>query len=158
LPFEQVHNECVRRLGEPSSPSTSQETSSTSSSKQPEHPSGELFSKPFFGGDFCGGSYVDREFLKLRDQNDFDSFEFNIEEIFPVLNQYCKDEIKEKMEKWIIDINFEDLKSMFDLNILVGGLKNVIGVEFESLIYSWFEIYIDDFDEYLLQKANAIMK
>ncbi|GET65655.1 hypothetical protein GLOIN_2v1502209 [Rhizophagus irregularis DAOM 181602=DAOM 197198] len=80
-------------------------------------------SPPFFGGDFCGGSYVDREFLKLRDQNDFDSFEFNIEEIFPVLNQYCKDEIKEKMEKWIIDINFEDLKSMFDLNILVGGLS-----------------------------------
>ncbi|EXX79314.1 hypothetical protein RirG_006820 [Rhizophagus irregularis DAOM 197198w] len=27
------------------------------------------------------------------------------------------------MEKWIIDINFEDLKSMFDLNILVGGLS-----------------------------------
>jgi hypothetical protein len=104
-------------------------------------------------GDFCGGSYVDREFLKflgrklgestinlLRENNygqmqymiqhfcqklkfhfngninDFSPFEFDIEEICPVLKQYCKNDIKEKMEDndWIIDINFEDLKSMFD--------------------------------------------
>ncbi|PKY32714.1 actin-like ATPase domain-containing protein [Rhizophagus irregularis] len=106
-------------------------------------------------GDFCGGSYVDQEFLKflsddekfgestinlLREnnygqlqymiqqfcqklkfhftgsQNDFDSFEFDIEEICPVLKQYCKDDVKDKMEEndWIIEINFEDLKSMFD--------------------------------------------
>ncbi|PKY56733.1 hypothetical protein RhiirA4_477235 [Rhizophagus irregularis] len=63
-------------------------------------------------GDSCGGSYVNREFLSRKlsestinllrknnyDRNDFDSFEFNIEEICPVLKQYCKDEIKEKME------------------------------------------------------------
>ncbi|CAB4435189.1 unnamed protein product [Rhizophagus irregularis] len=42
---ELVHNESVRKLDEPSSPSTSQEASSISSSKQPEHPSGELSSK-----------------------------------------------------------------------------------------------------------------
>jgi molecular chaperone DnaK (HSP70) len=104
-------------------------------------------------GDFCGGSYVDREFLKflsrklgeptiklLREnnynqmqfmiqqfcqkckfhftgnQNDYNPFEFDIEEICPVLKQYCKADVKEKMEEndWIIDINFEDLKSMFD--------------------------------------------
>ncbi|GES81267.1 hypothetical protein GLOIN_2v1502209 [Rhizophagus clarus] len=104
-------------------------------------------------GDFCGGSYVDREFIKflsrklgestinlLREnnygqmqhiiqqfcqnskfhftgnRNEFDFFEFDIEEICPILKQYCKDDIKEKMEDndWIIDVNFEDLKSMFD--------------------------------------------
>ncbi|CAB4400856.1 unnamed protein product [Rhizophagus irregularis] len=104
-------------------------------------------------GDYCGGSYVDREFLKflsrklgqstinmLRENNynqmqymiqqfcqklkfhftgdpaGFEPFEFDIEDICPVLKQYCKDDIKEKMEEndWIIDINFEDLKSMFD--------------------------------------------
>src|SRR4051794_25756140 len=104
-------------------------------------------------GDFCGGSYVDREFLKflsrklgesainlLRENNygqmqymiqqfcrqlkfdftgnrdDFDTFEFDIEENCQVLKQYCKDDIKEKMEDddWVININFEDLKSMFD--------------------------------------------
>ncbi|GES81266.1 hypothetical protein GLOIN_2v1502209 [Rhizophagus clarus] len=104
-------------------------------------------------GDFCGGSYVDREFIKflsrklgestinlLRknnygqmqymiqqfcqklkfhftgNQNDFNPFEFDVEEICPVLKQYCNDNIKEEMEDndWIIDINFEDLKSMFD--------------------------------------------
>ncbi|RIA97903.1 hypothetical protein C1645_732031 [Glomus cerebriforme] len=104
-------------------------------------------------GDFCGGSYVDRKFLKFLNrklgestmnsfrennygqmqymiqqfcqklkfhftgnQSDFDPFEFDIEEICPVLKQYCEDDIKETMEDddWIIDIYFEDLKSMFD--------------------------------------------
>src|SRR6266496_6226942 len=107
-------------------------------------------------GDFCGGSYVDREFLKflnrklgksaikiLRENNygqmqymiqqfcqklkfhftgnpiGFEPFEFDIEEICPVLKQYCKGDIREKMEDddWIIYINFEDLKSMFDPTI-----------------------------------------
>jgi len=104
-------------------------------------------------GDFCGGSYVDREFLKflsrklgqsaiklLRENNygqmqymvqqfcqklkfhftgnpiGFEPFEFDIEEICPVLKQYCKDDIKEELENndWVINISFEDLKSMFD--------------------------------------------
>ncbi|CAB4400866.1 unnamed protein product [Rhizophagus irregularis] len=104
-------------------------------------------------GDFCGGAYVDREFIKflrrklgestinlLKENNygqmqymiqqfcqkskfhftgninDFNSYEFDIEENCPILKQYCNDEIKEKMEDddWIIDINFEDIKSMFD--------------------------------------------
>ncbi|PKY52283.1 actin-like ATPase domain-containing protein [Rhizophagus irregularis] len=120
-------------------------------------------------GDFCGGSYVDREFLKflsrklgestinlLREnnygqmqfmiqqfcqkvkfhftgnQNDFNSFEFDIEEICPVLKQYCKDDIKEKMEDndWIIDINFEDLKSMFDP--VVGKIIRLIRGQLDS--------------------------
>ncbi|RIA97902.1 hypothetical protein C1645_210333 [Glomus cerebriforme] len=120
-------------------------------------------------GDFCGGSYVDREFLKflsrklgeptinlLRENNygqmqymiqhfcqklkfhftgnqsDFDSFEFDIEEICPILKQYCKDDIKEKMEDndWIIDINFEDLKSMFDP--VVGKIIRLIRGQLNS--------------------------
>ncbi|GES81264.1 hypothetical protein GLOIN_2v1030945 [Rhizophagus clarus] len=120
-------------------------------------------------GDFCGGSYVDREFIKflsrklgestinlLREnnygqmqyiiqqfcqkskfhftgnRNDFDSFEFDIEEICPVLKQYCKDDIKEKMESndWIIDINFEDLKSMFDP--VIGKIIRLIRGQLDS--------------------------
>jgi molecular chaperone DnaK (HSP70) len=120
-------------------------------------------------GDFCGGSYVDREFLRflsrklgqstinlLREnnygqmqymtqqfcqqlkfhftgnQNDFDPFEFDIEEICPVLKQYCNDNIKEKMEEndWIIDINFEDLKSMFDP--VVGKIIRLIRGQLDS--------------------------
>ncbi|PKY41154.1 hypothetical protein RhiirA4_454678 [Rhizophagus irregularis] len=55
---------------------------------------------------------------------------------------------------------FHNVMNYFRIIIikLILYLENVIGVEFEVLIYSWFEIYIDDFDEYLLQKANAIMK
>ncbi|CAB5180920.1 actin-like ATPase domain-containing protein [Rhizophagus irregularis] len=120
-------------------------------------------------GDFCGGSYVDREFLKFLsrklgestinllkennygqmqymiqqfcqrvkfhftgNRNDSDSFEFDIEEICPVLKQYCKDDIKEKMEDndWIIDINFEDLKSMFDP--VVGKIIRLIRGQLNS--------------------------
>src|SRR5207248_9068283 len=49
-------------------------------------------------------------------RKDFDFFEFDIDEICPILKEYCKDDIKEKMEDdvWIININFEDLRSMFD--------------------------------------------
>ncbi|CAB4408743.1 unnamed protein product [Rhizophagus irregularis] len=120
-------------------------------------------------GDFCGGSYVDREFIKFLsrrlgkstinllkennygqmqymiqqfcqkskfhftgDRNDFDSFEFDIEEICPILKQYCKDDIKEKMEDndWIIDINFEDIKSMFDP--VVGKIIRLIRGQLNS--------------------------
>ncbi|GBC35700.2 hypothetical protein GLOIN_2v1502209 [Rhizophagus irregularis DAOM 181602=DAOM 197198] len=120
-------------------------------------------------GDFCGGSYVDREFLKFLgrklsestinlfrennygqmqymiqqfcqkvkfhftgNRNDFNAFEFDIEEICPILKQYCKDEIKEKMEDndWIIDINFEDLKSMFDP--VVGKIIRLIRGQLNS--------------------------
>src|SRR6266536_1590057 len=120
-------------------------------------------------GDFCGGSYVDREFLKflsrklgqsainlLRENNygqmqymiqqfcqklkfhftgnrkDFDTFEFDIEEICPVLKQYCKDDIKEQMREndWIIDITFEDLKSMFDP--VIGKIIRLIREQLNS--------------------------
>ncbi|GES81269.1 hypothetical protein GLOIN_2v1502209 [Rhizophagus clarus] len=131
-------------------------------------------------GDFCGGSYVDREFIKflsrklgestinlLREnnygqiqhiiqqfcqkskfhftgnQNDFSPFEFDIEEICPVLKQYCNDNIKEEMEDndWIIDVNFEDLKSMFDPVIgkiirLIRGQLDSIKEEFGKLVPS----------------------
>ncbi|RGB33586.1 hypothetical protein C1646_669189 [Rhizophagus diaphanus] len=120
-------------------------------------------------GDFCGGSYVDREFIKFLsrklgqstidllkennygqmqymiqqfcqkskfhftgNKNDFNSFEFDIEEICPVLKQYCKKDVKEKMEDndWIIDINFEDIKSMFDP--VVGKIIRLIRGQLDS--------------------------
>ncbi|CAG8601144.1 13543_t:CDS:2 [Rhizophagus irregularis] len=120
-------------------------------------------------GGFCGGFYVDREFIKFLSRrlgqstinllkennygqmqymiqqfcqkskfhftgniNDFNSFEFDIEEICPILKQYCKDDIKEKMEDndWIIDINFEDIKSMFDP--VVGKIIRLIRGQLNS--------------------------
>ncbi|RGB33593.1 hypothetical protein C1646_761510 [Rhizophagus diaphanus] len=64
-------------------------------------------------GDSCGGSggsYVDREFLKflsrkLGNQNEFEPFEFDIEEICPLLKHYCNDNIKEDMKE-NDDINY----------------------------------------------------
>jgi hypothetical protein len=41
---------------------------------------------------------------------------------------------------------------------LILYVDNVIGIGLEALIYSWFEIYIYDCDDYVLQKANVIMK
>ncbi|CAB4408744.1 unnamed protein product [Rhizophagus irregularis] len=77
---------------------------------------------------FCQKS----KFHFTGDRNDFDSFEFDIEEICPILKQYCKDDIKEKMEDndWIIDINFEDIKSMFDP--VVGKIIRLIRGQLNS--------------------------
>ncbi|CAB4400859.1 unnamed protein product [Rhizophagus irregularis] len=130
-------------------------------------------------GDFCGGSYVDREFLKflsrklgestinlLREnnygqmqfmiqqfcqklkfhftgnQNEFDPYEFDIEEICPILKQYCNDNIKEEMEEndWVIDINFEDLKSMFDP--VVGRIIRLIRGQLDSSKDKCFTIFL----------------
>ncbi|CAG8602668.1 16304_t:CDS:2 [Funneliformis mosseae] len=91
-------------------------------------------------GDFCGGTYVDREFLKFLglkfhftgNLNEFDPYELDIEEVCPILKQYCKDDVKEEMEdnEWIIDVNFEDLKSMFDP--VVGKIIRLIRGQLNS--------------------------
>lgn len=41
---------------------------------------------------------------------------------------------------------------------LILYLDNAFGLGLEVLIYSWFEIYIYDYDDYVLQKANVVMK
>ncbi|GES81271.1 hypothetical protein GLOIN_2v1030945 [Rhizophagus clarus] len=94
-------------------------------------------------GDFCENYYGQMQYMiqqfcqKLKfhftgNINDFDSFEFDIEEICPVLKQYCNDHIEEEMEEndWIIDINFEDLKSMFDP--VVGKIISLIRGQLDS--------------------------
>ncbi|RIB23314.1 hypothetical protein C2G38_2171683 [Gigaspora rosea] len=104
-------------------------------------------------GDFCGGTYVDKEFIKfLRrkvgdsavnllyenhygqlqymvqefcrrvklpftgNRKDFKTYELDIEEVCPVLKQYVTGTSKVKLEKddWIIDLEYEDVKNMFD--------------------------------------------
>src|SRR5437763_3993035 len=73
-----------------------------------------------------------QQFCRQGNRNDSDSFEFDIEETCPVLKKYCKDDIKEELENndWIINISFEDLKSMFDpvieeiINLIHGQLIN----------------------------------
>ncbi|CAG8453450.1 12515_t:CDS:2 [Cetraspora pellucida] len=104
-------------------------------------------------GDFCGGTYVDKEFIKFLkrkvgdsainllhenhygqlqymvqefcrrvklpftgNKKDFKTFELDIEEVCPVLKQYVSETTKIKLDKddWIIDLEFEDVKAMFD--------------------------------------------
>ncbi|GBB85958.1 hypothetical protein RclHR1_01240009 [Rhizophagus clarus] len=103
-------------------------------------------------GDFCGSSYVDKEFIKFLERKvgkstienlrnnhyhqlqyliqefcrriklpftgdgDTEVFEIDIQELCPVLKQYCKGPEHEIMEEseWIIELTFEDVKEMFD--------------------------------------------
>ncbi|CAG8503839.1 32560_t:CDS:2, partial [Racocetra persica] len=104
-------------------------------------------------GDFCGGTYVDKEFIKFLkrrvgdsaisllhenhygqlqymvqefcrrvklpftgNKKDFKTFELDIEEVCPVLKQYVSETTKIKLDKddWIIDLEFENVKEMFD--------------------------------------------
>ncbi|CAG8599253.1 6356_t:CDS:2, partial [Scutellospora calospora] len=104
-------------------------------------------------GDFCGGTYVDKEFIKfLRrkvgdssitllydnhygqlqfmvqefcrrvklpftgNRKEFKTHELDIEAVCPILKQYVSGTSRSKLEKdeWIIDLEYEDVKSMFD--------------------------------------------
>ncbi|GES81273.1 hypothetical protein GLOIN_2v1834676 [Rhizophagus clarus] len=55
--------------------------------------------------------------------------------ICPVLKQYCNDHIEEEMEEndWIIDINFEDLKSMQPIAAIVRGACDY-GIEMSTIV------------------------
>ncbi|CAG8549816.1 7737_t:CDS:2 [Funneliformis caledonium] len=104
-------------------------------------------------GDFCGSTYIDREFIMylsrkvghnamemLRKNNygqmqyliqefikrcklpftgvnqDFNTYDLDLEEIAPVIKQYITDENRKHLEAedWLIELNFNDIKSMFD--------------------------------------------
>lgn len=55
---------------------------------------------------------------------------------------------------------FHNVINYFRLIIikLILYVDNDIGTGLEALIYNWFGIYIYDCDEYILQKANVVMK
>ncbi|CAB4434630.1 unnamed protein product [Rhizophagus irregularis] len=104
-------------------------------------------------GDYCGGSFVDQEFLKFLeskvganaisqvrenhycqlqymvqefvrvvkmkftgDPSGFEDTELELDEICPVIKQYCQKEYFDKMEEvdWNISLKFDDVKKMFD--------------------------------------------
>src|SRR6185369_16612882 len=104
-------------------------------------------------GDFCGGIYVDKEFLKFLGRkvgdsairlvetkhysqlqymvqnfcrsikipftgkkSEFKTFELDIDEFCPVMKQYVAEEAYETLdeEEWVIDIDFDSVKAMFD--------------------------------------------
>ncbi|CAG8608189.1 5487_t:CDS:2 [Dentiscutata erythropus] len=104
-------------------------------------------------GDFCGGSFVDKEFINFLtlkvgklamnsvkdnnydllqylaqefcrvakfpftgEQKDFKTFELDLENLCPVLKNYVDDTTEKQLEEleWVIDIEFEDVKGMFD--------------------------------------------
>ncbi|CAG8720180.1 20778_t:CDS:10, partial [Dentiscutata erythropus] len=112
-------------------------------------------------GDLCGGTSVDREFIKfLRrkvgdsainkllenhygqfqymeqefcrrikfpftgNRNDFKTYELDIEELCPVLPQYVTGTSKVKFEEndWIIDLEYEDVKSQYTRTCAAMGL------------------------------------
>ncbi|CAG8749786.1 22224_t:CDS:2 [Cetraspora pellucida] len=57
---------------------------------------------------------------------DFKTFELDLEELCPVLKDYVDDKTKKHLEKleWVIDIEFEDVKAMFDS--VVGRIIRLI--------------------------------
>jgi hypothetical protein len=62
--------------------------------------------------------YLIQEFCKrvklpFTGDDDSQTYEIDIEELCPVLKQYCNDEELEESE-WIIELTFEDVKAMFD--------------------------------------------
>ncbi|CAB5390996.1 unnamed protein product [Rhizophagus irregularis] len=102
-------------------------------------------------GDYCGGSYVDQEFLKFLeskvganaisqvrenhygqlqymvqefvrlvkmkftgDPSEFEDTELELDDICPVIKQYCKGEYLDKMEEdeWTITLKFDDVKKI----------------------------------------------
>ncbi|RHZ76357.1 hypothetical protein Glove_198g111 [Diversispora epigaea] len=120
-------------------------------------------------GDFCGGTYVDKEFIKflkrkvgdsaiklLEEQNygqfqymiqtfcreiklpftgvkeDYKIFEFDLEEVCPVLKQYIFGTTKAKLEEdeWTIDLDFETVKSFFDP--VIGKIIRLVSNQLNS--------------------------
>ncbi|CAG8729029.1 14257_t:CDS:2, partial [Racocetra fulgida] len=82
-------------------------------------------------GDFCGGTYVDDEFLKVLEDkvgrsamrmlkekhyDQFKDIELDIEKKCPALKQYITGPERDKLEEeeWIIDLDFDTVKSLFD--------------------------------------------
>jgi hypothetical protein len=103
-------------------------------------------------GDFCGGTFIDREFVQflcrkleyhaidLLMENHYDQFQYMVQEFCrcvkepftgddrrfhyeldinenaPTLSQYISEKITENMKEseWVIDIKYDDIKSMFD--------------------------------------------
>ncbi|CAI2179278.1 13254_t:CDS:2 [Funneliformis geosporum] len=121
------------------------------------------------GGDYCGSTFVDQEFLKFigkktgpfaieqmkehhydqlqyivqefcrlakykftGEETGFEPFELDFDEI-PVIKQYIKGEEREKLEisYWFIEIDFEEVKEMFDpvieriINLIKGQLDQI---------------------------------
>ncbi|CAG8570024.1 17605_t:CDS:2 [Gigaspora margarita] len=72
-------------------------------------------------GDYCGGNYVDQEFLKFLAKKVGESTIKNLKEhhygqIQYVIHKYVKDTIRDELESsmWVITIKYDDVKKMFD--------------------------------------------
>ncbi|CAG8474076.1 5885_t:CDS:10 [Paraglomus brasilianum] len=69
---------------------------------------------------------------KEEDFNEHESFEIDIEETLPILKKYVPDEYASELEgyDWVIVINFEDVKAMFDGAI--DQIIRLVGDQLES--------------------------
>ncbi|RHZ68998.1 hypothetical protein Glove_291g50 [Diversispora epigaea] len=135
-------------------------------------------------GDFCGSTYVDKEFIKLLKRvageeavkileeqhygqmqymiqefcrkvkfqftgivKDFRPYEFDLEEVCPAIKQCVTGSYKEKLEEdeWIIDLDFETVKSLFDpmigriIRLISGQLNNSDGCSVMFLVGGFSE-------------------
>ncbi|RHZ88849.1 hypothetical protein Glove_21g112 [Diversispora epigaea] len=78
---------------------------------------------------------------------DFKRYELDLEELCPVIKQYVTGSYKEKLEKdeWIIDIDFETMKSIFEpfigriVRLISGHLSNGDGCDFIFLVGDFSE-------------------
>ncbi|CAG8509997.1 2980_t:CDS:2 [Diversispora eburnea] len=135
-------------------------------------------------GDFCGSTYVDKEFIKLLKrvagdeaikileeqhygqmqymiqefckrvkfhfsgiQKDFRPYELDLEDVCPAIKQCVSGSYKEKLEddEWIIDLDFETVKSLFDpmigriIRLISGQLNNSDGCSVMFLVGGFSE-------------------
>ncbi|CAG8530125.1 7179_t:CDS:2 [Gigaspora margarita] len=93
-------------------------------------------------GDFCGSTFIDKEFLKFLEfcenikipytgDSNF-SCDFDLDRIYPVLMQYVTGEAKTSLEEkeWIIEVYNDYVKEMFDP--IVERIIRLISVQLEN--------------------------
>ncbi|CAB4459941.1 unnamed protein product [Rhizophagus irregularis] len=92
-------------------------------------------------------------------QEDFMPFELDLYELCPVIRQYIKDSELDKMEvnEWCIELNFDDVKAMFDPVIerilqLIRTQLNAISIIAEGAVQ--YGLMLDKLDE--LDKTTTI--
>ncbi|CAG8574547.1 6288_t:CDS:2, partial [Acaulospora colombiana] len=88
-------------------------------------------------GDYCGGSYVDQEFVKyvgrkVGNMDDYKNIELDLEEVCPALKQYVEGANRMKLEKdeWIMEFDFETVKAMFDP--VIGKIIRLIRAQLDA--------------------------
>ncbi|CAG8675854.1 9753_t:CDS:2, partial [Funneliformis mosseae] len=87
-------------------------------------------------GDFCGGTYVDDEFLKFLEgrKSKFKDIELYIEKKCLAIKQYVTGPEREQLsevDEWLIDLDFDTMFELFGV-VLVGGFSESKYVQYRN--------------------------